>query len=54
MTIEELRKMLVEVTKNLDRYTNRDLKQIQAIGDKLKEMAMYEVFLREERKIGDE
>lgn len=49
-TIEELRKMLVEVTKNLDRYTNRDLKQIQAIGDKLKEVAMYEVFFKRRSK----
>ena len=47
MTIEELRKMLIEVIKNLDNYTDRELVEIQCIGDKLKEMAMYESFLRE-------
>lgn len=54
MTIEELRKSLIEVTKNLENYTDRELVEIQAVGDKLKEMAMYETFLREERKIDDE
>ena len=52
-TIEELRKTLIEVTKNLGNYTDRDLVEIQCIGDKLKEMAMYETFLREGVK-GDE
>lgn len=47
MTIEELRKSLIEVIKNLENYTDRELVEIQAIGDKLKEMAMYETFLRE-------
>lgn len=47
MTIEELRKSLIEVTKNLGNYTDRELVEIQAVGDKLKEMAMYETFLRE-------
>ena len=46
-TIEELRKTLIEVTKNLENYTDRELVEIQAVGDKLKEMAMYETFLRE-------
>lgn len=50
LTIEELRKTLIEVTKNLENYTDRDLAEIQSIGDKLKEMAMYEVFLREGAK----
>lgn len=45
--IEDLREMLVKVIKKLDRYTDRELIEIQCIGDKLKEMAMYEVFLRE-------
>lgn len=53
MTIEELRKTLIEVTKNLENYTDRELVEIQALGDKLKEMAMYETFLREGVK-GDE
>lgn len=47
MTIEELRKTLIEVIKKLDGYTDRELIEIQCIGDKLKEMAMYETFLRE-------
>lgn len=47
MTIEELRKSLIEVTKNLENYTDRELVEIQAVGDKLKEMAMYETFSRE-------
>lgn len=47
MTIEELRKSLIEVTKNLENYTDRELVEIQAVGDKLKEMAIYETFLRE-------
>ncbi|MCY7251543.1 hypothetical protein MK857_02745 [Streptococcus pasteurianus] len=45
--IEDLREMLVKVIKKLDGYTDRELIEIQCIGDKLKEMAMYEVFLRE-------
>lgn len=47
MTIEELRKTLIEVIKKLDGYTDRELIEIQYIGDKIKEMAMYETFLRE-------
>ena len=47
MTSEELRKTLIEVIENLENYTDRELVEIQAIGDKLKEMAMYETFLRE-------
>lgn len=47
MTIEDLRKTLIEVIKNLGNYTDRELVEIEAIGDKLKEMAMYETFLRE-------
>lgn len=53
MTIEKLIKTLIEVTKNLENYTDRELVEIQAFGDKLKEMAMYEAFLREGVK-GDE
>ena len=45
--IEDLSEMLVKVIKKLDGYTDRELIEIQCIGDKLKEMVMYEVFLRE-------
>lgn len=49
MPIEELREMFIKVIKKLDGYTDRELIEIQCISDKLKEMAMYETFLRERR-----
>ncbi|WP_307975917.1 hypothetical protein [uncultured Streptococcus sp.] len=49
MLVEEVREMLIKVIKNLDGYTDRELIEIQCIGDKLKEMAMHETFLRERR-----
>lgn len=50
MTIKELNKTLIEVVRNLENYTDRELVEIQSIGDKLKEMAMYETFSRERLK----
>lgn len=50
MPIEELREMLIKVIQNLDEYADIELIEIQCIGDKLKEMAMYETFLRESKR----
>ncbi|HFI0468772.1 TPA: hypothetical protein ACGO5G_001193 [Streptococcus suis] len=47
MTIEEVRKTLIEVIKHLETYSDRELVEIKCIADKLKEMAMYEEFCRE-------
>ena len=47
MSIKELNEVFIEVIKNLDSYTDRELREIKNIGDELKEMAMYETFLRE-------
>lgn len=47
MSINEIRKMLIEVIENLNDFTDKELIEIQSVGDKLKEMAMYEAFLRE-------
>lgn len=42
-----LRKTLIEVIKNLDTYSDRELAEVKGIADKLKEMALYEEFCRE-------
>lgn len=53
MKIEEVRKTLIEVIKYLDSYSDRELVEIKGIADKMKEMAMYEEFCRENRKIDE-
>ena len=47
MKIEEVRKTLIEVIKNLEAYSDRELMEIKGIADKMKEMAMYEEYCRE-------
>lgn len=47
MKIEEVRKTLIEVIKHLDTSSDRELVEIKGIADKMKEMAMYEEFCRE-------
>ena len=47
MKIEEVRKTLIEVIKHLDTYSDRELVEIKGIADKMKEMALYEEFCRE-------
>lgn len=52
MKIEEVRKTLIEVIKDLETYSDRELVEIEGIADKMKEMAMYEEFCREKRDNG--
>ena len=47
MNIKEIRKMLTDVIRSLDAYSDRELVEIKDIADKMKEMAMYEEFCRE-------
>lgn len=47
MKVEEVRKTLIEVIKHLDTYSDRELAEIKGIAYKMKEMAMYEEFCRE-------
>lgn len=46
MTIEEIRKTLIDVIKSLGNYSDYELVEIRCIADKMKEMAMYEEFCR--------
>lgn len=54
MKVEELRKMLIGAIQSMSNYTDRELVEVQCIGDKLKEMALYETFLREKEEEDDE
>ena len=50
MEIQEIRKMLTDFLISLESFSDRELVQIKGIADKLKEMAMYEEFCRENEK----
>lgn len=47
MKIEEVRKTMIEVIKHIDTYSDRELVKIKVFSDKMKEMALYEEFCRE-------
>ncbi|WP_176724769.1 hypothetical protein [Streptococcus agalactiae] len=47
MDIEKVRNTLIEVIKNIEKFSDRELVEIINTGDKMKEMAMYEKFRRE-------
>lgn len=52
MKIEEVRQTLIEAVKHLESYTDRELIELKGIGDKMKEMALYEEFRRERETDG--
>lgn len=47
MKVEEVRKTMIEVIKHIDTYSDRELVEIKGVADKIKEMALYEEFCRE-------
>lgn len=49
MTIEEVRKVLIEVIKNLDTYSDRELVEIKEMAISFNLSVMYEEFCREKR-----
>lgn len=49
MTIEEVRKTLIEVIKNLDNYSDRELVKIKEMAISFNLSVMYEEICREKR-----